>query len=318
MTHKGKKMPKKILAEEALRQSEEKFRTIIENIEDGYTELDLKGNFVFFNDAISKMHGYPREELQKLNYRDIMDEDNAKKIYAKYHKVFTTGQPEKGFEYEVITQKGDKKYLETSVSPIKNSEGKIIGFRGIVRDRTEQRQAEVQREATLEALRVREERYRNILETIQEGYFEVDLSGNFTFFNEALSRLLGYSKEEMMGMNYRQYTEPETSREVFKIFHKTYQTGEPAKEFDWLISRKDKTRRYVEANIYLKKDSAGYPVGFQGFTRDITQRIQSEFEKEAALEALKESEEKYRNILETIQEAYFEVDLAGHFTFFNN
>jgi len=103
------------------------------------------------------------------------------------------------------------------------------------------------------ALLQSEEKYRSILENIEEGFFEVDLAGNFTFFNEALSRLLGYSREEMMGMNYRQYTDPETSKEVFKIFHKTYQTGEPAKEFDWLISRKDKTRRYIEANIYLKK-----------------------------------------------------------------
>jgi len=201
--------------------------------------------------------------------------------------------------------------VEASASLIRDSSGKPLGFRGIIKDVTERKKMEM-------ALLQSEEKYRSILENIEEGFFEVDLAGNFTFFNEALSRLLGYSKEEMMGMNYRQYTDPETSREVFKIFHKTYQTGEPAKEFDWLISRKDKTRRYVEANIYLKKDSAGYPVGFQGFTRDITQRIQSEFEKEAALEALKESEEKYRNILETIQEAYFEVDLAGHFTFFNN
>jgi len=132
-------------------------------------------------------------------------------------KCLPQASTEKGFEYEVITQKGNKKYLETSVSPIKNSERKIIGFRGIVRDRTEQRQAEAQREATMEALRISEERYRNILESIQEGYFEVDLAGNFTFFNEALCSLYGYSENELKGMNYRQYTDQENAKNCFRF-----------------------------------------------------------------------------------------------------
>jgi len=92
------------LIEEALRQSEEKYRTIIENIEDGYVELDLKGNFTFFNDAISKMHGHRKIDLLKMNYRDIMDEDNARKIYAIYNKVLPR-PAEKEFEYEIITKR---------------------------------------------------------------------------------------------------------------------------------------------------------------------------------------------------------------------
>ena len=299
------------LMEEALRLSEEKHRAIIENIEDGYVELDLKGNFIFFNDAICKMHGYSRIELLKLNYRDMMDEENARKIYAKYNKVFTTGVPEKEYEYEIITKNGQKRNLETSISIIKNDAGRIVAFRGIVRDRTEHKQDE-------EALRQSEEKYRGILENIEDGFFEVNLAGNFTFFNNSTCILLGYSREEMMGMNYRQYTDKNTSKEVFQTFNNIYKTGIPAKEFDWLIVRKDRTRRYVEASISLKKDSSGKPSGFQGFTHDVTERLQAEFQKEAALEALRESEEKYRSILENIQEAYFEVDLAGNFTFFND
>jgi PAS domain S-box-containing protein len=116
------------LTEEALRQSEEKHRTIIENIEDGYVELDLKGNFIFFNDAISKMHGYKKIELLKMNYRKIMDEENAEKIYAIYNKVFTTSKPERDFEYEIITKDGNKRSLETSISLIRNSTGTRYGL----------------------------------------------------------------------------------------------------------------------------------------------------------------------------------------------
>ncbi len=299
------------LIEQARNLSEEKYRTIIENIEDGYVELDLKGNFIFFNDAISKMHGYRNIELLKLNFRDIMDKENSEKIYAAYNKVFTTGEPEKGFEYQVITKSGQKRYLETSVSLIKNHSGRAVGFRGIVRDRTEYKRAEAHKEATLKALRQSEEKFRSILENIEEGFFEVDLAGNFTFFNDSTCVLLGYSRNEMMNMNYRQYTEKDASKKVFQIFNNIYVTGTPIKDFDWLIIRKNGAKRYVAASVYLKKDSSGNPVGFQGFTRDVTER-------KIALEALRQSEEKYRNILENIQEAYFEVDLAGNFTFFND
>jgi diguanylate cyclase (GGDEF)-like protein/PAS domain S-box-containing protein len=299
------------LIEDALRQSEEKYRTIIENIEDGYVETDLKGNFIFFNDAISKMHGYKNIELLRMNYRDIMDEEHAKQIYAKYNKVFTTGEPEKEFEYEIITKDGGRRNLETSISLIKNPAGRVVAFRGIVRDRTEHKHA-------VEALRQSEEKYRTILESMEEGFFEVDLAGNFTFFNNSTCQLLGYTKEEMIGMNYRCYTDKSTAEEVFRTFNKIYKTGIPVKEYDWLIVRKDGTKRYVEATISLKNGLSSKPVGFQGFTHDVTEKIQAEFQKEAALEALRENEEKYRSILENIQEAYFEVDLAGNFTFFND
>jgi diguanylate cyclase (GGDEF)-like protein/PAS domain S-box-containing protein len=290
--------------EQALVQSEEKYRGILESIEDGYVELDLKGNFIFFNDAISKMHGYPKNELIKLTYRDVMDEENAARIYEKYHHVFTTGESEKEFEYEIITKDRLRKYLETSITPIKDASGRIVAFRGIVRDRTQHKQGE-------EALRQSEEKYRTILENIEEGYFEVDLAGNFTFFNHSTCSLLGYSKEEMMGMNYLRYTDKDDVKILFETFNTVYKTGVPANEFDWPIIRKDGTKKYVEASISLKKDSAGKPVAFQGFTRDVTARIQAE-------EALRQSEEKYRSILQNIQEAYFEVDLAGNFTFFND
>jgi PAS domain S-box-containing protein len=123
-----------------------------------------------------------------------------------------------------------------------------------------------------EALRQNEEKYRNILETIQEAYFEVDLNGNFTFFNDSLCRLLGYSKEELISMNNRQYTDKEHSKKLFQAFNKVYNTGEPTEGFDWQIIKKDGTKKYVETSVSLQKDSSGKPNGFKGLVRDITER----------------------------------------------
>ena len=128
--------------EEALIKSEEKYRTIIDNMEDGYAEMDLEGNIRFVNDALCKINGYSENELKKLSYRDMMDKENAEKIYEAYHKVFVTGDSVKHVEYEIITKNGIRKYLESSVKPIQDTGGRVLGFRGFVRDRTERRQAE--------------------------------------------------------------------------------------------------------------------------------------------------------------------------------
>ena len=73
----------------------------------------------------------------------------------------------------------------------------------------------IERKRIEEELHQSEEKYRTILENIKEGYFEVDLAGNFTFFNDSLCQILGYSKEELMGMNYRQYTDKEYCKKTF-------------------------------------------------------------------------------------------------------
>jgi PAS domain S-box-containing protein len=94
-------------------------------------------------------------------------------------------------------------------------------------------------------LRKSEEKYRTILENINEGYYEVDPAGNFTFFNDSMCRILGYPPEEMMGMNNRQYTDKENAKKLYETFTEVYKTGESAKGSDWYIIRKDGTKRII-------------------------------------------------------------------------
>jgi PAS domain S-box-containing protein len=133
-----------------------------------------------------------------------------------------------------------------------------------------------ERKLAEEALRRSEEKYRTILENIEDGYYEVDLAGNFTFFNDSMCRILGYPKEELMGMNDRQYTDKEKAKRLFQFFNKVYKTGEPGRECDWEIIKKDGTKRYVESSVSLQKDSSGKPIGFRGITRDITEKKRME------------------------------------------
>jgi PAS domain S-box-containing protein len=274
----------KKLAQELQGESEEKCWTVLENIEDGYYEIDLAGNFTFINNSLCLLHGRSKEEMIGLDYRQYTDEETAKKLFEAYNEVYKTGKPAKGFGWWVTRKDGDKRYLEISASLRKDSSGNAVGFKGIVRDITERKQME-------ESLRLSEEKHRTILENIEDGYYEVDLAGNFTFFNNALCKLSGYSKEELLGMNNQQFMDQETAREVFQMFNKVYRTGEPSKGFDWQMARKDGAKRYIEASASLKIDSSGKPAGFRGIIRDITERKKME-------EELRNEEHLFRTLAE--------------------
>jgi len=135
------------LGEEALRESEEKYRTILESIEDGYYEVDIAGNFAFFNNSICRILGYPKDELMGMNNREYTDRETAKETYQVFNAVYNTGRPSKGFVYEIIRKDGTKRHVETSVSLIWDEKGNKVGFRGILRDVTERTRAEEQRQS---------------------------------------------------------------------------------------------------------------------------------------------------------------------------
>jgi PAS domain S-box-containing protein len=136
--------------------------------------------------------------------------------------------------------------------------------------------AAVLRERSEKALRESEEKYRTILESIEEGYFEVDIAGHLTFFNEAACRLVGYSQDELMGMNNRRLTDEENAKKIYRTFNEIYRTGVPAKGFDWEIVRKDGTKRSIESSVSLIRDDSAQPRGFRGVIRDITERKELE------------------------------------------
>jgi PAS domain S-box-containing protein len=124
-----------------------------------------------------------------------------------------------------------------------------------------------------------EEKYRKILETIEDGYYEVDLAGSITFFNDSVCKMLQYAKDELMGKNHRQFMDPENSRRIFAVFNSVFRTGTPSRGIDWELIRKDGSRCYVETSVSLKKDLHGQPIGFQGIIRDVSERKQLEDEK---------------------------------------
>jgi len=272
-------------AEEALRQSEERYRTILEEMGDGYFETDLAGNVTFANDALIDLLGYSREEITGMNFRALRPKEEVEAVFKAYNCMYKTGEPLRNFPSEIVCKDGRHVFAESSAFPIRNDRGEIVGFRGVRRDVTARKQME-------EALRYSEEKYRTILEEMEDAYFEVDLGGHLTFVNNSLCRDLGYSKEELMGKSYKDFTAQEDIGSVFRVFNEVYQTTVPNKGFAWKTVRKDGTHGFAETSISLLRNGQGETIGFRGVGRDVTERKEAE-------ERLQQSEENYRTLFDS-------------------
>jgi PAS domain S-box-containing protein len=274
-------------AEEALKRSEEKYSNILENIEDGYYEVDLAGNFTFFNNALCKILGYARDEMRGMNNRQYTDKETAKKVYESFSQVYSTGRAVKGFDWEVIRKDGRKKYVETSVSLMKDAEDKPIGFRGIVRDVTHRKQMEA-------ALRKSERRFRNLFEQSNDAVI-IHVAGKIRDVNQRASELLGYSKEQLLTMEIKDL-HPEKNQKESKERVRHAKSGKPL-QFETQFLKADGTAVHVEVSsrsIDPRKQL------IQGIIRDITDRKYVERELEVAYQEL---EKKNQELGEAIARA---------------
>lgn len=127
-----------------LQQKEGRYQTILENMGEGYYEVDLAGNHVFFTDALCEILRYSREELQGMNYRNYMKDEISHGVYKVFNEVFRTGKPRKNFAYEITRGDGEIAYVHLSVDLFHDENGETAGFKGIIRDYTEQHLAEQQ------------------------------------------------------------------------------------------------------------------------------------------------------------------------------
>lgn len=176
-------------------------------------------------------------------------------------------------------------------------------------------EAEAQRNRAEEALGNSEERHRKIVETIKEGYYELDLRGSFTYVNDRSCELLGYSRDRPIGMNYTNFVDRGNVKKSFEAFNKVYKTGEPMEVFDYEVIRSDGTRRYLELSIYLMPGSKEGTSVFCGIGRDVTDRKRTE---ERLRRAHDELEKRVRERTEELVEANAalkrEITVRGNFT----
>jgi PAS domain S-box-containing protein len=113
--------------------------------------------------------------------------------------------------------------------------------------------------------------YREVLEAIEDGYWEVDLGGKITFCTNTFARILGYTQKELVGMNYLNFMDNFAAKEVFRVFNSVFHSGKPSKTGAYELIRKDGQRIVCDVSVTLILDDEGKPRGFRGILRDITE-----------------------------------------------
>ena len=269
-------------SEKALRESEEKYRTILENIQEGYFETDLAGNFTFFSDSVCRIHGYPKEELMGMNNRQYTDKKIAKKVFHAFNKIYNTREPLKGFDWQIIRKDGAKRYVEASVSLQEDSTGKPIGFRGLIRDITERKQTE-------ELLKQGEAQYRLLADHIKDQVWLMDLNLKRTYISPSVEKLLGYTLEELKQLPLDKLLTA-TSFPAAMDFFSMEMPKALAIPPDYSSKRllelefrcKDGRTLWIESAFSFIRDENGKPVSILGEGRDITERKQMEYDLRAS------------------------------------
>ena len=263
--------------EASLRDSQARFEEVLETISDAYYESDLNGTLTYVNGAFVRGMGYSRDEIIGRNFRRLTNRENARSVLEAFRQVYLTGASIQRADYLFHRQDGAQQYGEMSISLRRDPAGRILGFRGFVRDVNDRVLAE-------QSLRRSQARFEEVLETISDGYYESDLNGTLTYINGVFHRALNYTREEVIGRNFRRFTDRENARSVFQAFNEVYRTGLPLQRAEYLFRQHDGGSLYIELSISLRRDEAGRPAGFRGFVRDVTDRF-------AAQEALRESKE---------------------------
>lgn len=255
--------------EKALKRTEAEYKTLVDNLKVGVyrNTMGPKGQFLNANWAIAEMFGYDSvEEFMNSSVADLYlnPEERAAFVEEVRGKGYVRGR-------ELRLKKRDGSPITALVNATINYDenNEPLWMDGLIEDISERKKAE-------QLLRESEEKYRNILDSIQEGYFEVDLAGNMTFFNESTCRISGLTPEDLYGINNREFTDISTARKMFETFNKAFLTGEPAQLNDYEIIRRDGQKRILELSASLIKDRDGEIIGFRGLVRDVTDKKRSE------------------------------------------
>ena len=225
-------------AEAELNRNISLLQSTLESTTDGILVIDPGGQILTSNQRFAQMWRIPPvllepgEHTKALEYvRDQLKD--PEQFAARIKELYADPEAQ---SFDVLEFK-DGRVFERYSMP-QRLDGAPVGRVWRFRDVTERRQGE-------EALRQSEEKYREILAGIAEGYYEVDLQGHLTFFNDALGRILGYRAEEMKGMSYRRFIDRRSTRDMYRLFRGDFSTGQPVGYVDWkILGRND--RLYVK------------------------------------------------------------------------
>src|SRR5687767_7527105 len=278
---------------------ERHYREIVEQAVDMIYTRDMEGNITSMNPAGARFFGCSPLEMRGRHLSDLVDPECAARDIElmKNHD----GSVPLRSTYSLRDAKGELRCLEGMITVERDRRGQPIGVRGVVRDITDQQNADA-------AIRESEERYRELFENANDIIYTHDLQGNFTSLNRTGERITGYSREETMKMNVADVIAPEDlnlAREMIR--QKSSQKVSTVYEIE-IISKQGRRIRLEVSTRVIFRD--GQPVGVQGIARDLTERKHSEA-------ALRESQAFFNSFMDNSPAVAFMKDHTGRYVYVN-
>jgi len=275
-------------AGEDLRHIDSRLRSLFEHAEDLIIACRLDGTILNVNRAIEKTLGWSRDELVGQNISLIVTPAAVELGHERVRRALAGEKLPKIFELEAIRRDGTLVPAEGWAHFIRDAAGQPIEHLGVFRDITERRRAE-------EAIRDSEARYRNLFDNANDSILTFTLEGVLTSVNRAYERLTGWTRDELIGLNWDVLIAPVDRERMADRTRRALAGEKLPSQFEVRTLCKDGRVVPLEGRTRMQRDRDGRPTGFQGMYRDITERKRAE-------ETLRESEERYRVMFAEAQE----------------
>ncbi|MEM8908580.1 MAG: PAS domain S-box protein, partial [Bacteroidota bacterium] len=278
-----KEVEERIKTQEALHQSEEKYRTVVHSLSEGIIITDLDGRVSFVNERMLELTGYQQEELiGKKAYQMLVASSEQKEVLPKL-KQRQGGIADEYF-LEHVHKNGRRWMARIKGSPYRNAKGEIIGTMGVVNDISAQREVE---RRIVES----EQKFRKIINTSLDAVVTIDAKGKVTEWSRQAERTFGYTRDEAVGQSMSELIVPHAYRQAHeKGMSHFLETGTgPVLNNRIEIEGLDKDGRLFPIELSISPMKIGGKYFFSAFIRDITERKQAEEELIAAKQAAEQA-----------------------------
>jgi diguanylate cyclase (GGDEF)-like protein/PAS domain S-box-containing protein/putative nucleotidyltransferase with HDIG domain len=286
-------------AEQALRESEELFRSLSTSAPIGIFVTDVQGKCTYTNPRLLEIAGLTLEESLGHGWIKVIHPEDRRAILEQANQAAGQGR-DLSYDVRIVTGEGQLHWVHIHTTPTFSAEGEVIGRVGAVEDITERRQME-------DALAAKTKEYIDTTNLTGDIIAKLDKHGNWVFLNDAACRFYGKPREELLGTDSRAFVHPEDLEATAEAIRETRTRKELVAGF---VNRQltPMGTRVVEWDGYPIFDDEGHYAGIQITGHDITQRKQME-------EALRESEARYRLLAENTSDLIWTMDMGLRYTY---
>ncbi|MEE9542821.1 MAG: PAS domain S-box protein, partial [Thermodesulfobacteriota bacterium] len=286
-------------AGEALKESEERFRDIVENSEVWIWEVDFEGRYTYSSPIVEKILGYTPEEMVGKYFYEFVNPDERDILKEKIHTVFSKKEPFLHLLTKKIHKDGTILFCDTTGVPIIDEDGKLIGYRGSVSDITKRKKTE-------EALSEAKETYEGMFLNSMVGMSRTRLTdGKFLEINDRLVEMFGYDDRDDFIANYSAIKCYAIEGERDRALALMKETGE-IENFETLARKKDGSTFWIQYSGRVNKE--------EGYLDAVSLDID---EQRRAQEELKKNEELLQNIIDNTTSVVYVKDLDGKYLLIN-